>query len=163
MKIDHIKANLLIQAEKQGTSLAEVAREAGYSKQHLNNMFYLQNMSQKNIFDFAEVLRVEPDVLTREITPEEFGVAVAKPLERAKENLKMIAAEFGLTFSDIIKGTGLTEPVFRKAFRQNEPRMDVVKKICEFVGIDEDELFCKIDYERYGEALVPRIKERKKK
>ena len=156
--IDHIKANLLIHAKKLDLTLAGMAREAGYSKQQLNNMFYRQDMNQKRVRDFAEVLQVEPEELTKEVTPKEFGAKVANPIDRVRENLKMIAAEFGLTFSDIIKGTGLTEPVFRKAFRRNEPRMDVIEKICKFIGIDSDELFEEVDYERYGKALVPRIK-----
>lgn len=159
MKIDHVKANILIQAEKWEMSLSEVAREAGYSKQQLNNMFYRQDMSSRNLTDLAEALRVDPKELSKEVTSEEFGVAIARPLDRVKENLRMIAAEFGLAFSDIIKGAGLTEPVFRKAFRKNNPRLDVIQKICEFVGIDSDELFEKIDYERYGKALIPKIKD----
>ena len=156
MKIDNLKARILILAKKHDMRLSDVAREAGYSKQGLNNLFYRKDASEYDLYRIADVFGVKKEDLLAPVTPEEFGVKTAEPLDRVRENLRMIAAEFGLTFSDIIKGAGLTEPVFRKAFRRNNPRMDVVEKISEFVGIDPDELFEKIDYERYGKALVPK-------
>ena len=155
--IDNLKANLMMLSKEYGFSFAELSRLAGYSsRQEFNNLFY-RKYTRRDLIAIANVFGVRPGYLLRPVSPKQFGKAMADPTERIKENLTMILAEHGMSKRQLVKELGYTDPVFRKVFRKNNPRLDVLESVCNYFDIDEEELTSPVDYERYGEALIPRL------
>lgn len=155
-EINNLKANLLMLTKEQGITMADLSREVGFSnRQELHNLFH-RGHSRRDLLLLAEALEVKPSDLVKEVGPEEFARAMADPNDRIKENLKMICAEHGVSTNALREELQYNQPVFKKAFRRNNPRMDIVEDICNHFEIDEEELTGPVDFERYGEALIPR-------
>lgn len=71
--INHFRARVEIELAKRNLNVSEVARRINKTAQHVSQVLDRGDPKTSTLQEIADAIGVEPDVLLKKVTPEQYG------------------------------------------------------------------------------------------